>query len=241
MIRTFAKLILIVIVAFALVGCDGGTRGTGTTTVKGNLRVETARIDSFRVNNIGVMVTVTGSDASGQVLDSAVASTDNMGSFEATLLGTPATIKFDFSSTELQESVEVMAPSGSYDQLEVEFLANAQNKIEVTNAAFGNKNDTTTPNENSGQAGDASQPQNPDSSDTLGQDNQDGTNNQDSNQTPGENNQDGNTNNGDNGSDQNEKITICHVGSKKSTTIEISESSLDAHLEHGDTLGACAE
>jgi hypothetical protein len=32
-----------------------------------------------------------------------------------------------------------------------------------------------------------------------------------------------------------EKVTICHNGN----TIEVSESALEAHLNHGDTQGAC--
>src|SRR5215216_4640272 len=33
------------------------------------------------------------------------------------------------------------------------------------------------------------------------------------------------------------KVTICHKG----RTIEVAEPAVSAHLEHGDTLGPCAE
>ena len=39
-----------------------------------------------------------------------------------------------------------------------------------------------------------------------------------------------------------EKVTICHrTGSQKNpfVTITVSRNALDAHLGHGDTLGAC--
>ena len=36
------------------------------------------------------------------------------------------------------------------------------------------------------------------------------------------------------------KVEICHVeGSGERHTIEIDEHAVDAHQEHGDTLGAC--
>lgn len=41
--------------------------------------------------------------------------------------------------------------------------------------------------------------------------------------------------NGDNGNE--EKVTICHNGN----TIEVAESAVQAHLDHGDTLGPCEE
>lgn len=34
-----------------------------------------------------------------------------------------------------------------------------------------------------------------------------------------------------------EKVTICHKGN----TIEVAESAVQAHLDHGDTLGPCEE
>jgi hypothetical protein len=42
--------------------------------------------------------------------------------------------------------------------------------------------------------------------------------------------------------DGGEKVTICHkAGSKNAHTITISKSALQAHLNHGDTLGPCKE
>ncbi len=43
-------------------------------------------------------------------------------------------------------------------------------------------------------------------------------------------------------SSQDEKVTICHIppgNTDNPHTITISESALDAHLAHGDTIGAC--
>jgi hypothetical protein len=34
-----------------------------------------------------------------------------------------------------------------------------------------------------------------------------------------------------------DKVTICHKGN----TIEVAESAVQAHLDHGDTLGPCEE
>jgi len=42
---------------------------------------------------------------------------------------------------------------------------------------------------------------------------------------------------GSNGTSGGEKLTICHKGK----TIEVAQAAVQAHLDHGDTLGACPE
>jgi hypothetical protein len=49
---------------------------------------------------------------------------------------------------------------------------------------------------------------------------------------------------GDNGGDGNDKVKICHIppgNPDNAHTISVSENAVDAHLEHGDTLGKCKE
>jgi hypothetical protein len=49
---------------------------------------------------------------------------------------------------------------------------------------------------------------------------------------------------GDNGGDDNDKVKICHIppgNPDNAHTIEVSENAVDAHLDHGDTLGKCKE
>jgi hypothetical protein len=49
---------------------------------------------------------------------------------------------------------------------------------------------------------------------------------------------------GDNGVDGNDKVKICHIppgNPDNAHTIRVSENAVDAHLEHGDTLGKCKE
>jgi hypothetical protein len=44
------------------------------------------------------------------------------------------------------------------------------------------------------------------------------------------------------GGDGNDKVRICHIppgNPDNAHTIEVSENAVDAHLDHGDTLGKC--
>src|SRR5215213_8286332 len=43
---------------------------------------------------------------------------------------------------------------------------------------------------------------------------------------------------GEGGGQGQEKVTLCHNGTE---TITVDESAVDAHLNHGDTFGACGE
>jgi len=65
---------------------------------------------------------------------------------------------------------------------------------------------------------------------------------EDDNSDNGDNGDTGdNGNNGDNG---NKKVTLCHIppgNEDNPQTISISENAVPAHLEHGDSLGACKE
>jgi hypothetical protein len=51
----------------------------------------------------------------------------------------------------------------------------------------------------------------------------------------------GTTGNNDNNNNEAAKITICHTapGSGKTETISVAESALQAHIDHGDKIGAC--
>ena len=47
---------------------------------------------------------------------------------------------------------------------------------------------------------------------------------------------------GGNGGNDNDKVTICHIppgNPDNAHTIRVSENAVDAHLDHGDTLGEC--
>jgi len=49
---------------------------------------------------------------------------------------------------------------------------------------------------------------------------------------------------GGNGGDDDGKVTICHIppgNPDNAHTIRVSENAVDAHLDHGDTLGECKE
>lgn len=49
---------------------------------------------------------------------------------------------------------------------------------------------------------------------------------------------------GGNGGNDNDKVTICHIppgNPDNAHTIRVSENAVDAHLDHGDTLGKCKE
>lgn len=46
---------------------------------------------------------------------------------------------------------------------------------------------------------------------------------------------DGDEDGGGGGNGNGEKVTMCHNGN----TIEVDESAVGAHLNHGDTLGSC--
>jgi hypothetical protein len=49
---------------------------------------------------------------------------------------------------------------------------------------------------------------------------------------------------GDDDGDDNDKVKICHIppgNPDNAHTISVSENAVDAHLEHGDTLGKCKE
>lgn len=41
----------------------------------------------------------------------------------------------------------------------------------------------------------------------------------------------------DDDEEEEDKVTLCHKGN----TIEVAQSAVQAHLDHGDTLGACEE
>lgn len=60
--------------------------------------------------------------------------------------------------------------------------------------------------------------------------------------TPAQDNGDDDDDMDDDDDDDNKKVTICHIppgNPAAKHTITVSESALDAHLGHGDTLGAC--
>tara|TARA_R110000822_G_scaffold227017_1_gene359688 strand:- start:64856 stop:65470 length:615 start_codon:yes stop_codon:yes gene_type:complete len=68
-----------------------------------------------------------------------------------------------------------------------------------------------------------------------GADGQDGNNG--SNGTDGSNGEDGEDNDDDDDDDNNNKVTLCH----NNNTLSVNSNAVQAHLNHGDSLGECKD
>lgn len=137
----FPILTLTTLVVFLFfTGCSGGTRGTGASTVTGDLRTI---IDDAPVAD--VMVTVESKSEEGEVLDIVMTTTNNEGSFSVEISPGGSTLGFNFSSAEIEAEVQVDEVPTDFGEATIEFRIDREREIAAPNVDFRPRRDRSPP------------------------------------------------------------------------------------------------
>lgn len=220
------RIALCIVVLMLIGGCAGGSRGTGSV---GSRTYEGMLVDNSGAPLAGVTVTlqpdgaaVAGSSAgSSSTHASARAATENSdvtdesGNYSIELPGRDSNVTFTFSGPQIQASFVIEGISEDVIAITVDFKASEDGtsveptKIDVSSDDEAPASDTPTPQPTPDGGDPAATPTPDDSSDDGGKD---------------------------------KFVTICHQPrgeGGKPKTLTVSQSALDSHLAHGDTIGPC--
>lgn len=238
LIRKIAFAFIPVSLFLLTLGCSGGTSGTGGKEFKGTLTRSVLR--SVRTDTatplVGVTVTL------GETGDSDT--TDEFGTYSIRSNVTGASVEYFFESETLSTSFTLDDLPSSAATVSVDFgIDESTNqvqptKIEIISSEGGTEN-TEPPSETSPSTGEENssgegQTGGGSGNTGSGDSSEENSDTEDSGKLPEEGEEESSK----------EKVTVCHQpseNSKNSQTLEVDESSLDAHLAHGDTLGTCPE
>lgn len=228
--------ILVLSVLFVLVlfsgACGGGSRGTGGSEYRGVLAADSAAIQNFRaiMPLAGIKVTI------GETGDFDIS--DENGAYSIRTRSGLTSVEYFFEGPDINTSYRLENIPANATAVVVDFTVDQNaNTVQAGQAIFesdGGQGSSSSSSDD-GQGSSSSSSDSSDSGSSSSSSSNGGSGGSSSNGGNGGNG------GGDSSSSQDEdKITICHKpNSKNPSTITVSQSALDSHLGHGDTIGPC--